>query len=243
MRIETTKPEPQDATPPMGTPKVPPVRWPARSKADAPAPAHAQPVAAPARKLSLKRLTSLWPVALIAIVAGGFYLYTVSDIHKASVGDCASYDPSDDSSPYSRAGCGSDSATLRVLQLISVDQDCREVAGATQSTRDYSANQSVVACLGPKDADPAAALNLAKPGDCLTGADERAQRVSCDSPAVAFTILQRFNDVAKSQVSSTCTDVPKATAAYSWNWDTDQTGPQIQSLEVDAVFCLESVKR
>jgi hypothetical protein len=242
MGIETTKPEQQDSTPPMGLPKVAPVRWPARPNTGAQAPVDA-PDPAPAKKSPLMRLTAFWPVALIAIVAGGFYLFTVSDINRAAVGDCASFDPLDDSSPYSRAGCGSDSATLRVLQLIPVDQDCREVAGATQSTRDYSADQHVVACLGPKDADPAAALNLAKPGDCLTGADERAHRVACDSPAVAFTILERFNDVAKSQASTMCTNVPRATAAYSWNWDIDQSGPQIQSLEVDAVFCLERVKR
>jgi len=186
---------------------------------------------------------ALWPVAVIAIAVGGFYMYSLSDIHKAGVGDCASYDAGDATDPYSRASCGSDSSTLRVLQLVSINDSCRDVAGATQSTRDYSTGETTQACLGPKDADPANSINVAQKGDCLTGADERAQRVPCTDPTVAFTILERYNDVAKSQVGTSCTTVPRATDAFAWTWQANGTGPQIQSLEVDAVFCLERVKR
>jgi hypothetical protein len=183
----------------------------------------------------------LVPLGVLAAVGAVLLtLYTLpGPINDAKAGDCASFDRSNAQNPYATVRCGSSAATFAVLQVIEGDGSCRTVAGATRSTTSFDGNTRREVCMGPKDADPAEAVNVAQVGDCLTGASGQERRVPCDSPAATARILLRVNDVSTTQVRTTCDRVPGANSVYSWSWDSDDgTGPAQASYQTDAVFCL-----
>lgn len=185
-------------------------------------------------------LIPLAVAAVAAVVAGAVYLIPGS-IDNAQPGDCASFDRSLDT-PYATVNCSSSAATFMVLQVIEGDGTCRDVAGATRSTISTANNGRREVCMGPKDGDPAAAVNVAKVGDCLAGTGGHERRVPCTDPTATSKILLRVNNVSTTQVRNSCDQVPGANSVYSWTWDSDDgTGPAQASYQTDAVFCLGPV--
>jgi hypothetical protein len=185
-------------------------------------------------------------VAVLAIGAGLAFAFLVpGSISNASTGDCASFDRSHPAEPYAVVRCSSAQATFAVLNVVDENTEgCREVAGATRSTVVTNGAQRREVCMGPKDADPSTAVNIAQSGDCLTGTTGQEKRVPCTDPTATFQILKRVNHVSTTQVPTTCNGVPEATSVYSWTWDADDgTGPAIASYQTDAVFCLGPLQR
>ena len=177
-------------------------------------------------------------IVLLGIGAASLFLLPGA-IGNADPGDCASFDRSNASDPYAVVRCGSPQASLTVLQVVEGEGNCREVPGATRSTIETSNNQNREICMGPKGVDPQTSVNIAQPGDCLTGTSGEEKRVPCTSPEAHLQILKRVNNVSTTQVSTTCDGVPNASSVYSWTWDADDgTGPGIASYQTDAVFCL-----
>jgi hypothetical protein len=209
---------------------------------------------APATKYNPKHKSARKPrrwallvVPVIAVLALGtafvtFYVLPGS-IENADVGDCASFDRSHPQQPYAVVRCGSQQASLTVLDVLDGNGSCRDVAGATRSTVSTAGNNRYEVCMGPKCADPATAVNVAQVGDCLTGTTGQEKRVPCTDPSARLQILKRLNHVSTTEVSTTCNGVPDATSVYSWTWDSDDgTGPAIASFQTDAVFCLGPIK-
>ena len=106
-------------------------------------------------------------------------------------GDCVE----ESGDTYVAADCAS--ATLRVLERFEdASGDCVPVAGVTET---YSASGSdTVLCIGPRDVDPAAAINAAQQGDCVAGVEANAdiRRVDCTDPAAESVVLQRIEDAS-----------------------------------------------
>jgi hypothetical protein len=179
-------------------------------------------------------------VGVLALGGGALTLYMLpGSIANADVGDCASFDRSATEQPYAVVRCGSPEAVYSVLRVLTDGGSCRDIAGATRSTVQDETNNRREICMGPKDGDPAQAVNVAQPGDCLTGTAGQEKRVPCTDPSATFRIVKRVDDVSNTQVSTTCDGVRDATSVYSWNWDTDDgTGPGVASYQTDAVFCL-----
>lgn len=188
----------------------------------------------------------LGSVAALAVVIGlGTWLLQLpGSIENAQVGDCASFDRSNPQSPYATVSCGSSAAAFTVLQVIDGNGNCREVPGATRSTVKNRDNTRREVCMGPKDANPAEALNVAQVGDCLTGTSGQERRVPCTDSSANLQILERFNNLSNTQVSTACDRVPNATSVFAWSWDSDDgTGPAMGSFQTDAVFCLGPITR
>jgi hypothetical protein len=185
-------------------------------------------------------------VAVLAIGVGLAFMFLIpGSIANASAGDCASFDRSRPGDPYAVVRCSSAQATFAVLDVVGENTEgCREIAGATRSTVVVDGAQRREVCMGPKDLDPAAAINIAQTGDCLTGTTGQEKRVPCTDPTATFQILKRVNHVSTTQVPTTCNGVPAATSVYSWTWDSDDgTGPTTASYQTDAVFCLGPLQR
>lgn len=182
-------------------------------------------------------------VLLAAGAVAAIVFLVPGSIANATAGDCASFDRSSPQNPYATVRCGSSAATFTVLQVVEGDSTCRDIAGATRSTTQIEGNTRREVCMGPKDADPASAVNVAQVGDCLTGASGQERRVPCTDPTATVRILQRVNDVSTIKVPTTCDGVPGANSVYSWTWDSDDgTGPAQASYQTDAVFCLGPIR-
>jgi hypothetical protein len=178
-------------------------------------------------------------VVLTTGAVGLAVLLTPGAINNARPGDCASFDRSNPQDPYATVRCGSSAAAFTVLQVVEGEANCRDVAGATRSTTSTDGNVRREVCMGPKDVDPASAVNVAQVGDCLTGTAGEERRVPCGDPTATAKILERFDDVSTIQVATACDQVPGANSVYSWTWDSDDgTGPAQASYQTDAVFCL-----
>lgn len=186
----------------------------------------------------------LVPLAVLAVlgVVFGVVYFIPGSIDSATAGDCASFDRSRPDNPYATVPCSSSSAAFTVLQVIDGEGNCRSVAGASRSTISTESNIRREVCLGTKDVDPAAAVNVAQVGDCLAGAGGHERRVPCTDPAAETKVLLRVNNVSTTEVRTACDQVPGAESVYSWTWDTDDgTGPAQASYQTDAVFCLGPV--
>lgn len=204
----------------------------------------------PIRKQRAPRKPVRWLLLLVPLgvllAAGGvaaFLFLVPGTIDNAKAGDCASFDRSNPQNPYATVNCGSGAAVFRVLQVINGDGDCHDVAGASRSALSTQGSLRREVCLGPKDVDPASAVNVAQVGDCLTGTTGEERRVPCDDPTATVKILARVDDVSNTQVPGTCDRVPGAVSLYSWTWDADDgTGPAQASYQTDAVFCLGPIR-
>jgi hypothetical protein len=178
-------------------------------------------------------------VAVLALVLGGG-LTACSGPGSAQTGDCV--ERSDDEISYTPVDCGG--AQLRVLErLEGPDADCATVAGVTESFTDQDSDYSL--CVGPVDADPATAVNVAAVGDCLAGMDAQSgqggddvRRVDCADPAAEAQVISRQEDVFP--IGSECGDVPGSTASYSWSLnETSSTGTITPTINnTDVLFCL-----
>ncbi|OLT08994.1 hypothetical protein BJF78_06535 [Pseudonocardia sp. CNS-139] len=176
-------------------------------------------------------------VLLAVVLAAG--MTACSGPASAQTGDCV--EQSGDTS-YTRIDCAG--AQLRVLERIEgTDADCTAVPGVTQSFTDYSSDYSL--CLGPLDVDPAAAVNVAQVGDCLSGVDagsgqggDDVHRVDCADPAAGAQVISRQEDVF--ELGFECDDVPGTTATYAWSLDTtSSTGIITTDIDsTDVLFCL-----
>jgi hypothetical protein len=178
------------------------------------------------------RVVLAFVVALLA--AGG--LAACSSAPGA--GDCV--ERTGDS--YSTTDCAT--ASLRVLGLEDSSGDCIAVPGVTE-TYSSSGSDSVL-CLGPRDVDPAAAINVAQDGDCVAGveANSDVRRLACADPAAEAVVLSRIEN-ATTIVGDPCSSEPGVSSSYSW--DMVSTGDDryglgaIDGLGVDLLFCLGPV--
>jgi hypothetical protein len=176
--------------------------------------------------------------ALLAVVLA-WGLTACSGPGSAQTGDCV--EPSGDDS-YVTVDCAA--AQLRVLERQDdLEGTCATVPGVTQSYTDYIGGYSL--CLGPLDADPATAVNVAAVGECLAGVDARTgvggadvHRVDCADPTAGAQVVSRTEDTLP--IGFECDDVPGSTASYSWNLvETGGTNPMPPSLDTtDVLFCL-----
>jgi hypothetical protein len=203
---------------------------------------HQQPMTAKKPRRWGLLLVPLGLLLVAGAVLGAMHLLPGA-IDNAQVGDCASFDRSNPQSPYATVRCGSSAAAFVVLGVIDGEGSCRDVAGATRSTISTETGGRREVCMGPKNVDPATAVNVAQVGDCLTGATGQERRVPCDDPTATVKILKRVNDLSTLQVPTACDNVPGATSVYSWTWDSDDgTGPAQASYQTDAVFCLGRIR-
>ena len=177
------------------------------------------------------------PALLVVVLAWG--LTACSGPASAQTGDCVERS-GDDS--YVAVDCST--AQLRVLERQEdLAADCATVAGVTEGYVDYTAGYQL--CLGPLDADPATAVNVADVGDCLAGADagtgvteSDVHQVDCADPSAGAQVLSRSEDVLP--IGFECDDVAGSTAGYSWSLDETSTGDTpIAPLNItDILFCL-----
>jgi hypothetical protein len=152
-------------------------------------------------------------------------------------GDCV--EKSDDS--YVKADCAT--ASLRVLERLDGSSgDCVAVAGVTESFADTGSNSTL--CIGPRDVDPAAAINVAKEGDCVVGvaANADVHRVDCGDSTAEAVVLRRIENATTIAGTDQCSDVPGTSSSYSWDMVTTGDDPyglsSIDKLGVDLLFCL-----
>lgn len=173
---------------------------------------------------------------VVALLAGGGLAACSAG---PETGDCV--ERSGDS--YTTADCAT--ASLRVLErLEDSSRDCVDVAGVTESFSDSESDR--ILCIGPRDADPAAAINAAKNGDCVVGVEANAdvRRVDCADPTAEAVVLSRIEDATTITGSDECSAVPGTSTSYSWDMVTsgDQSGlAAIDGLGVDLLFCLGPV--
>jgi hypothetical protein len=172
----------------------------------------------------------------VAILAGGGLTACSTG---PETGDCV--EKSEDS--YVKADCAA--ASLRVLEkLDDFSGDCIAVAGVTESFSDSGSNSTL--CIGPRDVDPATAINVAKEGDCVTGAaaNSEARKVDCADPTAETVVLRRIEDATTIAGTDQCSDVPGTSTSYSWDMVTtgDQNGlSSLDGLAADLLFCLGPV--
>jgi hypothetical protein len=171
---------------------------------------------------------------VVAILAGGGLTACSTG---PETGDCV--EKSDDS--YVKADCAT--ASLRVLErLDNTSGDCIAVAGVTESFSDSGSSSTL--CIGPRDVDPAAAINVAKEGDCVVGvaANSDVHRVGCADPTAESVVLRRIENATTIAGMDQCSDVPGTNSSYSWDMVTTGDDPyglsKIEGMGVDLLFCL-----
>jgi hypothetical protein len=168
------------------------------------------------------------------VLAGGGLVACSTGPQK---GDCV--EKSDDS--YEKVDCAT--ASLRVLELLDDSSgDCIAVAGVTESFSDTGSDSAL--CIGPRDVDPAAAINVAQDGDCFAGvrADSDVRRVDCGDPSAEAVVLRRIENASTIAGTDECSDVPGTSSSYSWDMVSTGDDPyglaSIDKLGVDLLFCL-----
>jgi hypothetical protein len=204
----------------------------------------AGPAAAPAAG---KANASLWGclsglllLLLIGAFLGRIWWANQDHIDNVAVGDCVQQTPDDADSPYRIVACEDPASTYKALKLIPSggnNGDCKEVAGASQSTT----NKDNTVCLGEKDVDPAKAVNVAKEGDCLGVQGSKAQRLDCSAKDAQYKVLKLATDVGNitgNAENAACRNVKGTESVYSWNWETSGTSGAIDRMSVDLVLCL-----
>jgi hypothetical protein len=173
----------------------------------------------------------------VAMLAGGGL--TACSTGPAT-GDCVQ--KSDDS--YVKADCAT--ASLRVLERIdNPSGDCIAVGGVSESFSDTGSGSTL--CIGPRDVDQTAAINVVKEGDCVVGIAPSAEvhRVDCADPTAEGVVLRRIEDATTIAGSDQCSSVPGTSTSYSWDMvvtGDDQNGlSSIDGLATDLLFCLGPV--
>src|SRR5690242_6904358 len=174
---------------------------------------------------------------VVALLAGGGLTACSTG---PETGDCV--EKSGDS--YVKADCAS--ASLRVLQRLDEwSGDCIPVPGVTESYSDSGSSSTL--CIGPRNADPAAAINVAKEGDCVVGvaANADVHRVDCADPSAEAVVLRRIEDATTIAGTDQCSSVPGTSSSYSWDMVStgdDKSGlSSLDKLGVDLLFCLGPV--
>jgi hypothetical protein len=174
---------------------------------------------------------------VVAILAGGGLTACATG---PEAGDCV--EKSDDS--YVTADCAT--ASLRVLErLDDFSGDCIAVAGVTESFADSGSDSTL--CIGPRDVDPAAAINVAKEGECVVGvaANSEVHRVDCADPTAEAVVLRRIEDATTIAGSDQCSSVPGTSTSYSWDMVTTGDNPSgfgsFDGIATDLLFCLGPV--
>ena len=174
---------------------------------------------------------------VVAILAGGGLTACSTG---PETGDCV--EKSDDS--YVKADCAT--ASLRVLERLDDSSgDCIAVAGVSESFSDTGSNSTL--CIGPRDVDPVAAINVAKEGDCVVGvaANSEPHRVDCADSTADAVVLRRIEDATTIAGSDECSSVPGTSSSYSWDMVSTGDDPyglaSIDGLGVDLLFCLGPV--
>ncbi|MEE6258516.1 LppU/SCO3897 family protein [Plantactinospora sonchi] len=181
----------------------------------------------------------LGALVTMALINGGkSVLRSLADedhINNVTAGDCVRESPGDRNSPYRIVGCDDAAATHKALQVAasSSDGSCIHVAGATRSITNETGN----VCIGPKDVDPARAVNVAKEGDCLGQTGDETYRVDCSGADAEYTVLKRFDNVLKAETETACDDVPGAVGTYSWDWESELSANLLPDV-VDVLLCL-----
>jgi hypothetical protein len=171
---------------------------------------------------------------VVAILAGGGLTACST---RPETGDCV--EKSGDS--YVKAECGA--ASLRVLERFAdSSDDCIAVAGVSESYSDSGSDSTL--CIGPRDVDPAAAINVAKQGDCVMGvaANSGVRRVACTDPAAEAVVLRRVEKATTIAGLDQCSDVPGTSSSFSWDMVSTGDDPyglsSIDKFGVDLLFCL-----
>lgn len=138
-----------------------------------------------------------------------------------------------------------DTAELKVLKVIgdAGAKSCVEVAGVTAS---YSSDGSETLCIGPTDADPDTAINVAQKDDCVTGTNgdvDDVERVACDAPEAEAVVLEVVKDAANVGLDDGCSDVPGTRSSYAWslNLTGDSALASLQGYSDDLLFCLGAI--
>ncbi|MEO3815089.1 hypothetical protein [Plantactinospora sp. B24E8] len=188
-----------------------------------------------AARVAIAVLSALVTLALIN--GGKSVLRSLVDkdhINNVAAGDCLRESRTDRNSPYRIVGCDDAAATHKALAVVDGSGDsCIHVAGATRSVTNRAGN----VCLGPKDVDPAKAVNVAKEGDCLGQNGDEAQRVDCSGADAEYTVLKRIVGVPAADTKTACDDVPGAVGTYSWDWESELTANILPGV-VDVLLCL-----
>lgn len=184
-------------------------------------------------------------VVLVATLLAGGGLVACST--TPDTGDCV--EKTGDS--YSTADCAT--ASLRVHERLAFEagretpptDECLDVAGVIETYRDFESG--TVLCIGPRDVDPAAAINLAERGDCVAGvtAAVDARRVGCGDPGAESVVVSRIDGSVNSTVYDLCESVRGATSSYSWSLVDNDNRNGLTALGADALvdlhFCLGPV--
>ncbi|GAB4085669.1 hypothetical protein GCM10028784_22990 [Myceligenerans cantabricum] len=174
-------------------------------------------------------------VLVLAVAAGGLLSACAP---SPEAGSCVA----ESASSFEVVDCGT--ARLKVLDVVdsSDASGCLAVAGVTAS---YSESGAGTLCVGPVDADPRTAVNVATPGDCVAGIEDEAQdvrRVGCGRPAAEAAVLKVLEDAATAGVDG-CAEVPGTTSSYAWSLDPtgDSTTAGSDGRTSDLLFCLGPV--
>jgi hypothetical protein len=174
-------------------------------------------------------------LVVVALMAGGGLTACSTG---PETGDCVQ--KSDDS--YIKTDCGT--ASLRVLERLEDSSGhCIAVPGVTESYSDTGSDSTL--CIGPRDVDPATAINVAKEGDCVVGvAANSVHRVECSDPGAESVVLRRIENATTIGGMDQCSSVPGTNSSYSW--DMVATGDNkgfaaIEGMGVDLLFCLGPV--
>lgn len=179
-------------------------------------------------KLSVLAVLILLPLALLTAACA-----SMADLEA---GDCVARS---EEGSFSPADCDDPNAEFQVLERIDEPgESCYDVPGVTDA---YRVSRGPELCIGPRNVDPATAVNTAQPGDCLTeinqaDPDPRRQsvrRVDCASPEAVYRVLDRVS--GSSLKKDECASTPGTVVTYSWWLHSDNAIAGIQS---ERVFCL-----
>jgi hypothetical protein len=186
-------------------------------------PAAGFPPAVPPSARSRRRLLT---VVVLLIVAAGVSAavlvhrhMTRDRIDRAAVGDCA-VDDFDRTPHFRLVPCTDPAAEYRVLDTIAQDRSCADVAGASQSVP----IEEREICLGRRDVDPATAVNVAQPGDCVYLAQPVSTgeplRLDCGDPRANYRVLDRRASAGtlEAQHGEPCGGVADSVTQYAWTW-------------------------
>ncbi len=170
-------------------------------------------------------------LVLLAVVAMVCAMAACSGPSSLEQGDCV--EKSGDS--YTKGDCAT--AQLRVLERQDLDGDCTTVAGVTEGYTDFDGDYQL--CVGPRDTDPANAINVAAVGDCFTDIESQdVRRIDCTDTSAEYLVISREEDAI--DLGNDCSDAPGSTSSYSWDLEQTGDGPlvSVSNMSRDILFCL-----
>jgi hypothetical protein len=131
---------------------------------------------------------------------------------------------------YRSADCAEPGA-LRVLEVRGSADFCRDVPAVTVVHQSWGDDRRY--CMGPPDADPATAVNVAQVGDCVhVDADGQSYvRVDCANPAAQLQVLHRIEGYAVA-LNNECSAVAGTSVEYEWK----VVGNGLALLSMDNIF-------